>query len=131
MGKGHLFSTIVTLLIICGAIAMEAKSIPPPWVGKDTPPEPVKGLWKFLRQCGRTLTNECGQVVYDYVFYVRDNITKDCCKKLVKMGEKCNRAAAYSLSHVIKFKPWRGNIYERSVEAYNICLKGNGKPLKP
>ncbi|PKI48414.1 hypothetical protein CRG98_031193 [Punica granatum] len=60
--KDNLLSAIVTLLIICGAIFVEAKPIPPPWVGKHLPPEPVKGLWKFLRQCGRTLTNEYGQM---------------------------------------------------------------------
>ncbi|PKI26261.1 hypothetical protein CRG98_049050, partial [Punica granatum] len=80
--KDSLLSAIVTLLIICGALAIEAKSIPPPWVGKHLPPEPVRGLWRFLRQCGRTLTNECGQIVYEYVFYVRNDITKDCCNKL-------------------------------------------------
>jgi hypothetical protein len=51
---------------------------------------------KFLAKCVEKIGSECGDEVFNKLTH-DGNITKPCCQKLVKMGEKCHTNMAKAL----------------------------------
>ncbi|KAK7270982.1 hypothetical protein RJT34_26539 [Clitoria ternatea] len=93
------------------------------WLGYELPPEPHAGYYGSLQYCIRVVTDKCGQEMLDYIFYARTDLSNECCHQLIKMGKVCNEKLANTLSQIKEFPRWSGHIYDRSVQAYDKCLK--------
>ncbi|RDX95487.1 hypothetical protein CR513_21981, partial [Mucuna pruriens] len=45
---------------------------------------------KFLSKCVVKIGIHCGKEVFDKLIHGKNNVTKNCCEKLVKMGQSCH-----------------------------------------
>lgn len=115
--------SILAVLAICGAVLLVEGRSNYPWEGEELPPEPRKGWNAFIEKCAGSLTNGCDRQLYDYIFHRRQDVEINCCYKLARMGERCHMAISYTISRIGRFEPWRGHIYNRSVEGYEDCVR--------
>lgn len=87
--------------------------------GEDIIPQEFLG---YLEECLKKLGGECGPVLFTKIFVGHKNeISTNCCEKLVDMGKECHDTITDS---VISRPEFSGNetLYEtRAADAWKMC----------
>ncbi|XP_048229492.1 protein DOWN-REGULATED IN DIF1 11-like [Ricinus communis] len=96
--------------------------------GAPTPSqEPLPGLYKFLDECGKQITKECGKEIFKSVF-LKGIVANDCCVELVSMGETCHNEMVKYIAHGPQFKAHLEMYLAKGEEVYKNCI-GTPVPL--
>ncbi|XP_031108690.1 protein DOWN-REGULATED IN DIF1 11-like [Ipomoea triloba] len=120
-------STILTLFIICGAIAVSVSSahkLP------DDADKYLKGLpeetRRLVEKCTEKLSWECAKEVGGALYTDHRKVSKSCCKKITRLGKKCSAALLNVLINVPELKDKKDVILANTKKLINKCL--NWKP---
>lgn len=69
------------------------------------PPEPYDGYYKYLDQCLKNITDECGEEIYLSIFKDRGTVSVGCCNILVDVGLECHQNILWTSVELLQPKP--------------------------
>ncbi|KAI6682497.1 hypothetical protein NL676_036378 [Syzygium grande] len=81
MARSDSFRFFAFLLIACGVAVLSARRT-----------DPATETYEYLVDCATKLAEQCGYEIFSNIFADKEQLTPQCCKKLVSMGKECHEA---------------------------------------
>lgn len=124
------YSSIMVIFLVCsssigGLEAMSWWNMPfkPTWFDIHFGyKEPFPGVAKSAIACGRLLSPDCSDQIYNHIFRFT-GVSDGCCKSMVEMGEICNTRIIIAFSAIGRFKKYAFRIRTSSLALFSECTR--------
>lgn len=127
MARSGNFGFLAFLLIASAVLSVAQADYEDPPV-----PEPAAAeAESYLARCAGKLTEKCGEVIFGNIFLEQNQLTPECCEKLVLMGRECHDAMASFIISLPAFSKNATVTVPRSKLVWHECVLLAEEALSP
>ncbi|XP_030535687.1 protein DOWN-REGULATED IN DIF1 11-like [Rhodamnia argentea] len=130
MARSGNFS-FLAFLLIAGRVAAVLSVAQADYKAVPVPEPEAAEAESYLARCAAKLTEKCGEVIFGNIFLEQNQLTPECCEKLVLMGRECHDAMASFIMSLPAFSKNATVTVPRSKLAWHKCVLLAEEALSP